>query len=175
MDKELNDMIRAQIERCENMLINKNAEYASDQDRLHNFHVAAELMGTTPKQALSGFMAKHIVSVYDMCGSEKAFTTEQWNEKITDSINYLLLLSALVAEEKENETCCGSAEPEEPIRSCFNCMESLGGVYGSACIECEKNSNWRARGYGLCDTCRYSSGGPRCGPCVDYSLWRAKE
>ena len=59
MDKELNDIIRAQIERCENVLINKNAEYASDQDRLHNFHVAAELMGTTPKQALSGFAMQY--------------------------------------------------------------------------------------------------------------------
>ena len=45
-------------------------------------------------------MAKHTVSVYDMCNIGDNYPLELWSEKITDSINYLILLRALV-EEKE--------------------------------------------------------------------------
>jgi hypothetical protein len=41
-------------------------------------------------------MAKHTVSIYDMCNSGKEYSIDMWNEKITDSINYLLLLRALI-------------------------------------------------------------------------------
>lgn len=79
----------------------KAKEYATD-DRLHNFKVAAELENCTPRQALAGMMAKHTVSIYDMCRSDVKFSDDQWNEKITDHINYLLLLRAIVEEENEN-------------------------------------------------------------------------
>jgi len=41
-------------------------------------------------------MAKHTVSIYDMCGSGEIYDIAKWDEKITDHINYLLLLRALV-------------------------------------------------------------------------------
>ena len=41
------------------------------------------------------------VSLYDMCYSTLLhFDMEQWDEKITDCINYLILLKALVKEEQ---------------------------------------------------------------------------
>ena len=44
-------------------------------------------------------MAKHIISIYDMCFSEQAaYTQSMWDEKITDTLNYLFLLNALVRE-----------------------------------------------------------------------------
>ena len=88
-----------QFDRCRDILYHKAMEYATE-DRLHNFHVAAELRGCTPEQALAGMMAKHTVSVYDMCEATAAevFPIELWQEKITDSINYLLLLNAMVRE-----------------------------------------------------------------------------
>ena len=51
-------------------------------------------------------MAKHTVSVYDLIGKHDLggmTSKEMWSEKIGDSINYLLLLSALVQEEMDNE------------------------------------------------------------------------
>ena len=46
-------------------------------------------------------MSKHVVSLYDMCYSTLLhFDMEQWDEKITDCINYLILLKALVKEEQ---------------------------------------------------------------------------
>ena len=84
------------LEHCTNTLINKAKEYATE-DRLHNFKIAATLQGITPIQALAGMMSKHTVSINDMCrGGE--YPLGMWDEKIGDSINYLLLLRALVEE-----------------------------------------------------------------------------
>lgn len=101
-DDNFNKIIQAQIERCERILCKKAEEYAT-ADRLHNFKVAGALQGISPVQALMGMMAKHTVSVADMCMSGETYPQELWDEKITDSINYLLLLSALVREETNND------------------------------------------------------------------------
>lgn len=93
-------VIKEQIKTCEDVLIGKAKEYATDDDRLHNFKNAAGMMSCDPKEALAGMMAKHTISVYDMCRSGKDYPIELWNEKITDHINYLLLLKAIVEEEK---------------------------------------------------------------------------
>jgi hypothetical protein len=91
------EILNAQIKRCTDTLIVKAREYATD-DRLHNFKTAAVLQGITPVQALAGMMAKHTISIYDMCASGKDYPEAMWDEKIGDSINYLLLLRALVEE-----------------------------------------------------------------------------
>lgn len=93
--KTFDEVTKEQIERCTQVLFTKAKEYAT-HDRLHNFRVASELTGTTDRQALAGMMAKHTVSVYDMCMDPNPYPIALWEEKITDSINYLLLLNALV-------------------------------------------------------------------------------
>ena len=121
---DFNKIIHEQIERCEATLCKKADEYATD-DRLHNFKVAAEIQKCLPTTALGGMMAKHTVSVYDMLrGLEegKSYPIELWNEKITDSINYLLLLAAAVRENAERFTECEcfdivNAEPGEERRA----------------------------------------------------------
>lgn len=94
---EFEEVIDYILIKCRNLLNSKAAEYATE-DRLHNFKVAAELQGVDPKQALAGMMAKRTVSVFDMCMSGDTYNSSLWDEKICDSINYLLLLRALVAE-----------------------------------------------------------------------------
>lgn len=98
--EQFEKIVQEQINRCTSVLIDKAKEYAT-ADKLHNFKVAAQLQGITPRQALTGMMAKHTVSVYDMCNSGNDYPMELWDEKITDHINYLLLLRAVVEEEKE--------------------------------------------------------------------------
>lgn len=99
--KDFEGVINRQIQVCQDVLINKAKEYATE-DRLHNFKNAAGMMGCDPKEALAGMMAKHTISIYDMCRDGKEHPIELWQEKITDHINYLLLLKALVAEEEES-------------------------------------------------------------------------
>ena len=95
-----NEVIENQIKMCRDLLIIKGAEYATE-DRLHNFKTAARMQECTIQQALAGMMAKHTVSIYDMCNSNKDYTMEYWDEKITDHINYLLLLKATLYEGDE--------------------------------------------------------------------------
>lgn len=97
--KTFETLMEQQFDRCRGILCQKAKEYATE-DRLHNFHVAADLRGCTPEQALAGMMVKHTVSIYDMCEAtqNEVFPIELWQEKITDSINYLLLLNAMVRE-----------------------------------------------------------------------------
>ena len=85
----------------ENVPICWHTRRKNTQDRLSAFKIAASLQGCTPKAALAGMMSKHIVSLYDMCYSSLLqFDLEQWDEKITDCINYLILLKALIKEEQ---------------------------------------------------------------------------
>ena len=98
--EKLNEVITAQLNLCRDLLIVKGQEYALEEDRLLAFKKAAGVQGETPAQALCGMMAKHTVSVYDMAMSGNTYSEARWNEKITDSINYLLLLKALIMEDK---------------------------------------------------------------------------
>lgn len=94
-------IIEYQMGKVESTLATKNAEYHTD-DHLHNFRVAANLQGVSLKKALAGMMAKHTISVYDMCASDEEFDLDKWDEKITDHINYLFLLAAVVRDGLEN-------------------------------------------------------------------------
>lgn len=103
--EQFNKLIEKQYKQCTDILVTKAKEYATE-DRLHNFKVAADLQKTTPINALAGMLAKHTVSIYDMCRSDQLYPEEMWNEKITDHINYLFLLKALVIEDMEERVKC---------------------------------------------------------------------
>ena len=97
--RDFSNLWEETVIKSKNILVAKGAEYASDTDRLYNFKQAASLMGITPRQALGGMMVKHIVSVFDLINNEELGHMSVWDEKIGDSINYLILLKALVVEE----------------------------------------------------------------------------
>ena len=89
--------MKKQLDKSVEVLCSKAKEYATT-DRLHNFKVAAQIQGISTSEALVGMMAKHTVSIYDMVRSGNAYSAEMWDEKITDHINYLLLLKAVIEE-----------------------------------------------------------------------------
>ena len=99
--KEVNAVFDEQVRLCAETLQRKKKEYTGDNaDRLSAFKTAAALQNCTPEQALAGMLAKHIVSLYDMCFADGvSYKLDTWNEKITDSLNYLFLLKAIVKEE----------------------------------------------------------------------------
>ena len=62
------------------------------------------LQHCSPERALAGMLAKHIISLYDMCFADGvSFGMDTWDEKITDSLNYLFLLKAIVKEGHTNQ------------------------------------------------------------------------
>lgn len=103
--KEFNRVFKEQVRQCDMVLNRKASEYTGDHaDRLTSFKVAAVIQSSTPQKALAGMLAKHIISLYDMCFANHRFDMAVWDEKITDSLNYLILLSAIVKEENENQS-----------------------------------------------------------------------
>lgn len=101
--KTFDGVVDQQIHQCLETLDSKRKEYAT-QDRLHNFKIATVLQGMPPERVLAGMMVKHTVSIYDMCkGGARSYAPEAWEEKITDHINYLLLLKAVLAENRNGE------------------------------------------------------------------------
>jgi hypothetical protein len=103
-------IVTDQINRSEILLTGKGHEYAEgadtsqEVDRLAHFKKAAALQDETPAQAAFGMLAKHLVSVADMVKSGGFYPLDKWNEKISDSINYLLILRAIAEEEEEGRT-----------------------------------------------------------------------
>lgn len=101
-----NKVVKEQLLTCEALLIGKGHEYAPDAvdessvDRLAHFKKAAVIIEGTPKEAVLGMLAKHLVSISDMCVDGHEYDLDRWTEKITDSINYLLILRAVVEEDK---------------------------------------------------------------------------
>ena len=85
------------------VMYSKSAEYARGDDKLYNFYRAAEMSGKTPIECLRGMKLKHDVSIDDMLNdlldpTQIEHTQERWQEKLSDDINYLFLLWALLAE-----------------------------------------------------------------------------
>jgi hypothetical protein len=97
--QEFNRVFEEVVAKSSAVLVKKADEYADDSDRLHNFKQAAHLEKRTVRQAISGMMVKHTVSVYDMMSAQDCPSLDIWDEKIIDHINYLILLRAAVVEE----------------------------------------------------------------------------
>jgi hypothetical protein len=101
-------ILDTQLQRVRDVLVAKRDEYANT-DVLANFRKSAHMRGVGMPQALTGMMVKHTTSIYDMVESGKPYSLEVWDEKITDHINYLILLRATLIE---------NANPDQGILSC---------------------------------------------------------
>ena len=96
--EEFNFILQRRLSLIGGTLACKAEEYAT-HDRFHNFKRAASMDNETPERALKGMWKKHLVSVFDMIDKlDKGITPtpELIDEKIGDSINYLILLEGLL-------------------------------------------------------------------------------
>ena len=100
--KRFNEVVQEQVDLSLTVLATKGTEYSLSADRLDHFKDSAAEQETTPKQALWGMASKHFASLSGMCKNGQP-DKERWLEKITDGINYLLLLRALVEEDFTDE------------------------------------------------------------------------
>lgn len=100
---DFNKLVDEQFNVCKELLETKGKEYAPDTaDRLSAFKTASCMLHRTPIQALGGQMSKHTISIYEMIEQGNK-DQSLWLEKITDSMNYLLLLKALLQDEMSSE------------------------------------------------------------------------
>jgi hypothetical protein len=102
--KTFNTLLTRRLARTKEVLASKGIEYGRGGERLHNFKVAASLNSgspTTPEKALLGMWRKHLVSVLDMIedvSNGVKISRSYLDEKIQDTINYPILLEALIVE-----------------------------------------------------------------------------
>jgi len=99
-DEQFNELLSETQETMRNTLIQKAKEYQRG-DRLSNFKTAATRLNCTPERALLGMLEKHSTAIFDYVNDlevGRRMPLEQWQEKIIDSINYLVLLLALATE-----------------------------------------------------------------------------
>lgn len=141
------------------VLIEKAKEYATDTDRLSNFKQSAVLIHGTPEQALWGFVTKHLIALSDMVKSGKDFTDAQWDEKIGDTINYMILLKALTVEKKPTRNVLDRESPG-PIWVSQQDHVLNGNEWVHYCPERETSAPLRimlAAGYNLCGFCKVNA------------------
>lgn len=100
--ESFNKIVNERCVKIKKVLASKAKEYATE-DRLHNFKRASVFMNKTPATVCWGFAMKHFTSVADIVDQvESGKKIEPWliEEKIGDSINYLILLEAILKEQK---------------------------------------------------------------------------
>jgi len=101
--EEFNEIVNNQMYACSSMLINKRKEYASDYNVFANFDKAVGLsFHDSSEKVLWGYMVKHLQSIKDIVehvsvdGCNGYPTQIILDEKFTDSINYLIILKAMI-------------------------------------------------------------------------------
>lgn len=98
-DHRFNVLLLDRVAKMQSVLGSKAKEYATGDDRLHNFKRSATEFGGTPAQNLWGFLKKHLTSVLDLVDGSKPVTKAMVDEKVGDAINYLVLLEAVLLED----------------------------------------------------------------------------
>jgi hypothetical protein len=133
---QFDSIVNETLARCRVTLVSKRKEYSQDQDRFHNFNIAARIRNTTPADALAGMAVKHDVSIVDMIEATKRNellpARDIIDEKFTDAINYLLLLKGILIDyddERRTEKRQEEVEAAIPKRS-YECS-ACGIVTGS--------------------------------------------
>jgi hypothetical protein len=103
--ERFNQIFVEQVDECRKTLVVKSVEYSRDGDRLWNFKEAAKVDDEIPERSLWGMYKKHLISVKDIIRdierSGKLPSVASLEEKIKDSINYHILLKALIMERME--------------------------------------------------------------------------
>jgi hypothetical protein len=98
--QDFNNLVEEQFGICRAILETKGKEYAPDEgDRLSAFKTAGSVLHRTPIQALGGQMSKHTISLFEMIEND-CTDKDLWLEKLTDQINYLLLLKGLLYDQE---------------------------------------------------------------------------
>lgn len=99
--EEFDMIVERRINKIKDTLLSKAEEYAGKTERLHNFKRGAAMTGQQPAQVCVGFMVKHLVSVFDIIDDLSLGDGRRlchFDEKVTDAVNYLILLEGLVKE-----------------------------------------------------------------------------
>ena len=97
--EDFNALVEETYREFKETLCTKANQYANCDDRLANFKDAAKFLDVDPKQALWGFVTKHIIALNDFIQLDTSPSEQQWCEKTGDIICYMILLRGLLVDE----------------------------------------------------------------------------
>lgn len=103
---EFHKLVESRFAKLRSTLGVKAEEYATDTDRLHNFKEAGNLKKSIPSDMCLSFAMKHIISIVDIVKNLSdggVVTKEMIDEKIGDTMNYMLLLEACITEQMQEK------------------------------------------------------------------------
>jgi len=99
---EFENLLKKRLFLTSEVLSKKGDEYATEEDRFHNFKAAGRKEGISPVAALKGMMLKHVIAVDDLIRlyetDPSKLRAKVVEEKIGDYINYLILMEGLFVE-----------------------------------------------------------------------------
>lgn len=105
--KDFLKCIEDTLTQCRSVLAGKGAEYAGSEDRLANFKRGANLTGATPLQVAFIYASKHYDSIASFVAKtarkEPVTLSEPIEGRLTDLINYCLLMRAIIQEARSHE------------------------------------------------------------------------
>lgn len=85
------------INAIKHLLTVKAIEYIRNNNPFHNFERGAELLLLSRESVICAYMTKHLISIMDMVDdsdANKVLSEELIDEKINDTIAYLIVLKA---------------------------------------------------------------------------------
>lgn len=118
-NRTFEQIVQDRLEKIQHTLVVKGKEYATENNRLHNFDRGASVTGQTREKALWGYAVKHYVSFLDMLDNMekgKMPTPQLVDDKIGDLINYLILIEACILDtaDKYNNSLVKTANGAKP-------------------------------------------------------------
>lgn len=96
-NKEFTQYVERILEDCKSLLLAKGHDYSGLENRLSNFLEGSKEIDVPVMKFLWPYLDKHLRAIKTYVRGER-LTGENVQEKIKDSINYLLLLSAIIHE-----------------------------------------------------------------------------
>jgi len=90
MQKEFDKLMELQKVKSSEYTINNFDE---------NFEMASKLLNASKEQIALYYMTKHVVSIYDIILNKRNY--DKLDEKINDTIMYLLIINALIKMKKD--------------------------------------------------------------------------
>lgn len=98
--KEFDTILKSILNNIETTLSTKSNDYSTTHDKLYNFYLQARMQEVSPFESLQGNWAKHLASIRmgldELKEGSRRRSLDWWYEKTIDSINYQILLLAMI-------------------------------------------------------------------------------
>lgn len=100
--KEISDLANVMLSECFTLLQEKNKDYSIEEDALAGFKNVAKEIKVTPLKVWFVYARKHWGAISNYVRNNGKIESEPIESRLTDMINYCILLKALIEDEKKD-------------------------------------------------------------------------